>query len=325
MNQSHFNEAEIHHHLVQTFGAGCKTTHIEALKSGARKQVFLLDLTTPDMRCVLYIWQDAHHYFIEREILDTTQSDEQAPLLFQANSELLQRLGVNTPKVYYFGQLEAGPFFAIVEYISAKNFTAFLTSASPEARASVLEQIGMMLRTLNDVQRSYPGTLLDKEPVHFKLPYKVALERALLELNVTAQHHIAVNKNRERVENKLRTLNARIKPKDSYRLIHGELGPEHILIRPESNSPCFVDIDGTHFSDVEIEHTLLDFRFEHNDMYEKYLKRKGLDDARMEFYRFALHVSLFYAGSRFLAKQFHDEAWAQGLFDFNLKCVLAAL
>lgn len=325
MNQSHFNEAEIHHHLVQTFGAGCKTTHIEALKSGARKQVFLLDLTKPDMRCVLYLWHDVNHYFIEREILDATQSDEQASLLFQANAELLQRLGVDTPKVYHFGQLEAGHFFALVEYISATNFTAFSTSASPEARAFLLEQIGMMLHRLNDLQRSYPGTLLDKEPIHFKLPHEVALERALLELSVTAQHHTAVDKDREHVENKLRTLNARIKPRDSYRLIHGELGPEHILIRSESNDPCFVDIDGTHFSDVEIEHALLSFRFEHNDIYEKYLKSKGLDNARMEFYRFALHVSLVYAGSRFLAKQFHDEAWAQGLFDFNLEQVLAAL
>jgi hypothetical protein len=325
MNHGHFNEAEIQHYLVQTFRAGCKTTHIEALTSGARKQVYLLDLAQPDMRCVLYIWHDAHHYFSEREMLDTTQSDEQAPLLFRANAELFQRIGVDTPKVYYFGQLEAGHFFALVEYVSTTNFTAFSTSASPEARASVLEQIGMMLRKLNDVQRSYPGTLLDKEPIHFNLPHEVALERALLELNVTAQHHEAVDKDRERVENKLRTLNSRIKPRDSYRLIHGELGPEHILIWSESNDSCFVDIDGTHFSDVEIEHAFSSFRFEQNGMYEKYLKREGLNDARMEFYRFALHVSLVYAGSRFLAKQFHDKAWAQGLFDFNLRWVLAAL
>jgi hypothetical protein len=90
-----------------------------------------------------------------------------------------------------------------------------------------------------------------------------------LELNVTAQHHTSVGNHQKRIEHKLRSMCDQLKPRDSFRLIHGELGPEHILIRQENNTPCFVDIDGAHFSDVEMEHALLNFRF--GDDYQPYL------------------------------------------------------
>jgi aminoglycoside phosphotransferase (APT) family kinase protein len=296
--------SEIRQYLTRVFGNSCELEKIEVFEGGARKQVFFLDLKEPALRCVMYLWHDIHHYFSERDNFDAIQSDERAPLLFKVNTEMLESLEVNVPKLYFFGQLKAEHHFAFVEYVSAKNFTTFSASASPDVRVSVLERTGAMLRRLNSAQRSYPGTVLDAPTQNFKQPYEVMLERTLLELNVTVRHHADVAKYQEAIEHKLRTFFTQLKPRNFFQLIHGELGPEHILIRPQSNTPCFVDVDGAQFNDVEMEHALLSFRF--GDDYNKYLGREGLETARLDFYRFALHVSLVYAGAKFLAKDFHD-------------------
>jgi aminoglycoside phosphotransferase (APT) family kinase protein len=323
MNQTDFNDVEVRRLLAETFGQTCHLERVEVFKAGARKQVYFLDLTLPNMRCAMYIWHDLNNYFTEREAFET-QSDTQAPLLFNANLALFERLGIRTPNVYRFGQLETGYAFALIEYISAKNFTAFSQSASPEARDTVLKRIGSMLLTLNNEQRPFPGTVLAEASLQFVPCSDGILERALLELRVSASHHAVVAQHFERIDTKLRTMSSELQPRTSYRLIHGELGPEHILIAQENDEPCFIDIEGAHFFDVEAEHALLSYRFG-LDLYQTYFQRDDLDQDRMRFYRFALLVSFVFAGSRFLAKNFHDQEWAQGLFDHSLEQVLASL
>jgi aminoglycoside phosphotransferase (APT) family kinase protein len=323
MTQSSVDRAELQALLHETFGSECRLEGIETFKGGARKQVYVLDLVVPEMRCVLYIWQDLNHYFAEREAFETAHSDAEAPGLFQANAVFLQDLGVDVPRVYRFGELKVGHAFALVEYIGAKNLTAFLETASAEFRDATFRRVGQMLRTINDQQRDYPGTVLDRVAPSTDLPHQVALERALLEARVTASHHASVAEHLPRIEARLYSMVTALKPKTSYRLVHGELGPEHILIRQTNHAPCFIDVDGVHFDDLESEHALLSFRFEQDNAYQTYFQRDDLEENRMRFYRFALHVSYVYAGSQFVAKNYHDLEWAQNMFDYNLEQVLA--
>jgi hypothetical protein len=66
-----------------------------------------------------------------------------------------------------------------------------------------------------------------------------------------------------------------------YGLIHGELGPHHVLVAP-SGEPAMVDIEGLTFFDVEWEQAWLQMRF--GDAYSA-LNPVELDPNRLEFCR----------------------------------------
>ena len=85
----------------------------------------------------------------------------------------------------------------------------------------------------------------------------------------------------------------------------------------------FVDIEGIHFADLEFEHTFLQWVHAAADYHS--LTRTDLDPARMAFYKFAMHVSLVYAGSCFMLRGFHDMPWAERLFTRNVSQVLNSL
>ncbi|MEV1166956.1 phosphotransferase [Nonomuraea sp. NPDC049784] len=58
---------------------------------------------------------------------------------------------------------------------------------------------------------------------------------------------------REGFESALREMAARVEPRGDHGLIHGELGPDHVLV-DERDTPVLIDIEGTMFFDVEWEH-----------------------------------------------------------------------
>jgi hypothetical protein len=111
-------------------------------------------------------------------------------------------------------------------------------------------------------------------------------------------------------------------------LLHGELAGSHVLVRQsdqavnEVDAVYFVDIEGIHFADLESEHTFLQLIYGAD---YHFLARPDLDPARMAFYKFAMHVSLVYAGSCFLLRGFHDLPWAERLYTGHLAQVLHSL
>ena len=95
-----------------------------------------------------------------------------------------------------------------------------------------------------------------------------------------------------------------------------------MLVRESDLAVYFVDIEGIHFGDLEAEHTFLQLIYGAD---YRYLARADLDPARMAFYKFAMHVSLVYAGSCFMLRGFHNQAWAEALFKSHLAHVLNSL
>src|SRR5690606_34809552 len=116
---------------------------------------------------------------------------------------------------------------------------------------------------------------------------------------------------------------AQLTPRSTYHLLHGELAGNHVLVRAKDHAVYFIDIEGIHFADLESEHTFLQMIYGEADY--RYLTRSNLDPARMAFYKFAMHVSLAYAGSCFMLRGFHDLAWAEGLFRRNVREMLESL
>jgi len=324
------DQMEVLTHVHQCFGTDCTIASLTQFKGGARKQVFFLQLHNPNTQCVMYLWHNAENYFAERVAggFEETQTDDNAPALFLTNTAYLLEKGVNVPRVLYAGMMDSGHRFAFVEQISGSNFDKFAAEASESARQAVLVQISTQLAKLHALQRTYPGTLQDAPATQNKSPQNTTLDRALLEVAATAAARPVVAAHQAQISAKLQALHAQLAPRSTYHLLHGELAGSHVLVRQsdqavnEVDAVYFVDIEGIHFADLESEHTFLQLIYGAD---YHYLARADLDPARMAFYKFAMHVSLVYAGSCFLLRGFHDLPWAERLFTGHLNHVLNSL
>lgn len=93
-------------------------------------------------------------------------------------------------------------------------------------------------------------------------------------------------------------------PRAEYGLIHGELGPDHVMVDADGRA-VLIDIEGLMHFDVEWEHVFLRLRFG-----ERYpvLSRPGLDPRRTDLYALAMHLSLVAGPLRLLDGDFPDRA-----------------
>jgi hypothetical protein len=119
----------------------------------------------------------------------------------------------------------------------------------------------------------------------------------------------------------LRTLAAAVTPRSQHGLIHGELGPDHVLVDPDGQ-PVLIDIEGLMFFDVEWEHVFLRLRF--GEDYEL-LERSDLDEQRLTLYMLAMRLSLVAGPLRLLDGDFPDREFMVGIAEHNLKQALALL
>lgn len=324
------DQTEALSHIRQYFGPACAIENLTQFKGGARKQVFFLQLQNPPTQCVMYLWHNAENYFAERVAggFEETQTDDKAPALFLTNTHYLLAQGVNVPRVLHTGTMDSGHRFAFVEQIMGTDYDKFAATASDRDRQAVLAQISTQLAKLHALQRDYPGGLLDTPADQSKAPQETTLARALLEVTATAAERPQVAAHQAQISAKLHALHAALTPRSTYHLLHGELAGSHVLV--QQNDPSvndvdavyFVDIEGIHFADLEAEHTFLQLIYGAD---YHYLARTDLDPARLAFYKFAMHVSLVYAGSCFLLRGFHDLPWAERLFTGHLAQVLNSL
>ncbi len=119
----------------------------------------------------------------------------------------------------------------------------------------------------------------------------------------------------------LRRLAARVAPRAEYSLVHGELGPDHVLIDTDGRA-VLIDIEGLMYFDAEWEHVFLRLRFpEHYDA----LRRPDLDPARLDLYALAMRLSLVAGPLRLLDGDFPDREVMRGIAEHNLGRALALL
>jgi hypothetical protein len=98
-------------------------------------------------------------------------------------------------------------------------------------------------------------------------------------------------------------------------LIHGELGPDHVLVA--GGRPVLIDIEGVMFFDVEWEHAFLELRFGPH-----YRPAQGLDPARTTLYRLAQHLSLVEGPLRLLDGDFPHREAMRAIAEHNVERAL---
>jgi hypothetical protein len=113
-------------------------------------------------------------------------------------------------------------------------------------------------------------------------------------------------------------LAAAVRPRTEYAVVHGELGPDHVLVDARGN-PVVIDIEDLMYFDVEWEHVSLRIRL--HDAYRS-LRVDGLDENRLALYLLAQRLSLTAGPLRLLDGHFPDRAFMTGIAEHNLKKAL---
>ncbi len=241
---------------------------------------------------------------------EESQSDAIAPHAFRAHTEYLANLDVNVPRMLHFGQLESGHHFAFVEHIEGSDYNRLRVDASPDARASVLREFARQVHVVHAVERGYPGgVLVSKPPLP---PLDESFDVSLVELRAAAQTEPFITETHDLIREALGALRAAVTPRETYRLLHGELHPSHILVRESDDAVYLLDIEGIGFGDLESEHTFLKWCFSEKD-YE-YLACSDLDERRLAYYKLQMHIS----GSRLLRRNYPDGKLAERILSGSL-------
>ncbi|QHW35382.1 phosphotransferase [Paenibacillus rhizovicinus] len=315
---------------METFGSGYRPAGISRVFGGAQKVIYDVAFAN-GFHCLLYVW-DLNMNFFKEDILDTEGPawNSYGADLFAMNHAFLTGNGIPTPALHALNRdQERYPFdYAFVEYMKGPKLEAYLFGSGTElatnagAGSSVrteglMEQFADVLKRMHGIRsRSYGKA--DHRDDQLVPCHRQQLANAEKQLRFAAQHIHAVAEHEERLLRKLHELEHRIMPRQDYGFIHGELGPDHVLVKGDADL-YLIDIEGASFYDVEHEHSFLHLRF--GEHYER-LRDDSLDPARLAFYQLHQYLSLTAGGLKLLQRGFHDRALAQGILDSNLRRAL---
>jgi hypothetical protein len=147
----------------------------------------------------------------------------------------------------------------------------------------------------------------------------VALDFGLRCLAEAAARDHRVANARDRLEERLCSLAAAVRPRAEYSVVHGELGLDHILV-DRQGWPVLIDIEDLMYFDVEWEHVFLRIRL-HPDY--RYVAVEGLDEDRLALYMLTQRLSLTAGPLRLLDSDYPDREFIQGIAEHNLNEALA--
>jgi hypothetical protein len=283
---------------------------VAPLRGGTRKGVHRLTFDD-DSTAVLYTWDPAADYWPSHgEDPASPFADGSGVDLFEAAHEELGALGVRTPRVHVLDRSRTRypADFAVVDDVRGVRTDRTLPA------------LGEALRVMAAHEGAAFGKLRGGTPQDRSCE-QVVLDRALGHLTEAAVRVERVEAVRGELEHALRALACAIEPRTRYGLVHGELGPEHVLTDADGQ-PVIIDIEGLMYFDVEWEHAFLKFRFGED---YRWLEVDGLDERRLDFYRLALHLSLIEGPLRLLDGDFPHRAGMLEIVEANIAHALGFL
>jgi hypothetical protein len=311
------------------YGSKRGIASLERLRGGSKKGVYRLafdDETT----AILYVWNPAENYW--PTVGDEASTDLADPFceasgfdLFEASHARLGSLGVAVPRIHLMDRSKAHypAEIALVEDVRGGTLEDLLRR-DPQQAEPVLKRLSAALATMHRDHSQGIGKLTAVSSGAARQDRsceQIVLDRALEHLDQAAARIDRVAAARSQLADVTRTLAAAVRPRVQHGLIHGELGPDHVLI-DDDGQPVLIDIEGVMFFDVEWEHAFLGLRF--HDHY-RWLRASGLDDQRLRFYLLALHLSLIAGPLRLLDGDFPDREPVMKIIEWNTGQALSFL
>ncbi len=314
----HMDKTDLQNYTWKVFGAGYFVSNVSKMHGGAQKVVYKIDFSN-GFSCVLYIWDLTLNYFKEEISGDEIHQQSYGSHYFELNNTFLTKQGIRTPALYDMNTERClYPFdYALVEYVDGDNAEAFIHQSDSRDQNKVFLQLGEMISSLHTIKRDQFGKANQSGRTPGKC-HLMQMENAKVQLSYASRYVDSFRYNQSKLLDILYELETRIKPRTQYGFIHGELGPDHVLVN-DRLEPYLIDIEGAMFFDIEHEHSFLEFRF--GDCY-RYLKNDMLDPHRMLFYRFHHHISLTSGGLKLLHRGFPDQQFASQLAVHHSECAL---
>lgn len=298
---------------------------VTRLRGGTKKGVFRVSFDA-DRSVILYVWGASENLW------PTTDSPQLDPFsdasgldLFEAAHQVLTVCGVRTPGILYVDRsaTDIPNDIALVEDIGDRSLEDLLADDPVAAERPMNE-----LRSALDVMRSTIGPRIGKvglvgqstdSSLDLSHPCEtIVLDRALEDLESAAHQLPDLADRQGSVANVLSDAAGAVLARDDLSLVHGELGPDHVLVGGRGQ-PFIIDIEGLMYFDVEWEHVFLNIRFP--DHYRQ-LRPDGLDEGRLALYQLAYHLSLVAGPLRFRGTDLSDRARMERIIEWNLAQVL---
>lgn len=317
----HLDAAVLQEYVKKVFGNSYSVTKFSKLEGGAQKVVYKLDCTG-GFSCILYVWDLTMNYFREEIITDQMHAQSYGSEYFEKNNRYLIEHSIRTPLLYDMNRNRDQYDFdyALVEYIAGDAAEAYFEHSDPGVKEHIFQQIGEMVRTMHRGESVTYGKPDQGQSVSVqKACHLNQLYNGIAQLSYAAEYHEVISKNQGKLLDKLYELESRITPRRRYGFIHGELGPNHIMVTGERLEPCLIDIEGAEFYDIEHEHSFLEMRF---GGFYRYLKNEQLDENRMRFYKFHHHLSLVSGGLKLLQRGYPDQQLARAILDCHTEYAL---
>jgi len=303
-------------------GGGRRLAGVSRLAGGSKKGVYRLAFDD-GFTAVAYLWAGNENYWPGAGGDPTDPlSDASGASLFAAASRELDAAGVRTPRVYLIDR--SGRHYpadaAVVEDVPGGNLEILLDQRPQEA-AAPLARLSEALEAMYRRQSPRYGKVAlvrGGGTAAGSSCEQVVFDRAVADLAEAARRDTRIGAARSRLESVLNEMAALVRPRQEYRLIHGELGPDH-LVMGRDGVPVLIDIEGLMFFDVEWEHVFLKIRF---GRHYRLLERAGLDERRLALYTLAMRLSLVAGPLRLLDGDFPDRDAMTSIVEHNLRQAL---
>jgi fructosamine-3-kinase len=298
------------------FGSTRRIDTVARLRGGTKKGVYRLTLDDRST-VVAYVWSPEENFWpagrtVDGDPLDDPFSDASGSELFEAARTALSAAGVRTPEVVLLDRSRNlyPADIALVEDVPGPNLEQRLAD-EPTVAARTVARLGEVLTAMHHHRETRLGKvaavarLSDPTPER-RSPVRWVLDRALSDLAEAAGRDERIARDRDRLTEVAHQLAEAVAPRPTYGLIHGELGPDHVLVDGDGE-PILIDIEGMMFFDIEWEHVFLRMRF--GEHYHRLHPADELDERRMRFYQLAQHLSLIAGPLRLLDGDFPDRAF----------------
>lgn len=308
-------------------GPGRDVSEVERLPGGSKKGAYRV-VVDGGGTVLVYVWNPAEDFW--QGVLPDGADDPLDPFshasgldLFEAAAGRLTAAGVRCPRVLLADRSrEVYPGdIAVVEYVPGGSLEALL-ERDPAAASRPLGVLADWLASMEACRATTFGKVAVVDAglaVHGGSCAEVILDRALRNVDEICARKARAAPEGGRLRELLHVLAEPVKPRASAGLVHGELGPDHILLDRDGD-PVLIDIEGLMYFDAEWEHVFLRLRF--GDHYPR-LARPALDHDRLRLYQLAQHLNLV-AGPLRVADSGHpDRQWFLELADYHLGRALA--
>jgi Phosphotransferase enzyme family len=306
------------------YGPRRRLESLTRLRHGSKKGVYRLRFDDGDT-AIAYVWSPVENYWPDGQDTPEPFTDASGYRLFEASQARLSALGVPVPRLHLLDDSKNlyPAELALVEDVPGGTLENLL-DRDPGRAEPAMAALNAALRAMHEQPGEAIGKLAGpqvRRPGSQKACVDIVLDRAVANLNSAAAQIDRVAAVEDRLADVIHALAARVPARTEHRLIHGELGPDHVLIR-DDGQPVLIDIEGVMSFDVEWEHVFLALRF--GDGY-RWLKADGLDETRLRFYALAMHLSLIAGPLRLLTGDYPDREPFLRIIEYNTARALSFL